>query len=117
MRFVIEDISETIIPKVYLLKARSEDGKVLIAFEIPLRLQDMLNFKQGDKLSMEIDKKELEDVKDDDLYMTGWVFAKTERKLMVSIGGLRFSIEGQIGELLDKFNLMDKVYVRIRKIQ
>lgn len=107
----ISSLKKAEIPGVYILKARGK-GRLRVELDLPMKLQELLHFRSGDKLNITISKEEIEDVVDDDLYMRGVVLVKDREATIISIGGLMLRVKGKVDGKLDE---NDEVFVRVRR--
>ena len=125
MLFTIRDIASSILDEVYILKAENENKSVL-KFDLPLRLQEILNYKKGEKLNVILSPKEIKaELTKRDLYMVGKILSrKTENSkaiVKISVGGLILSLEAKgndMNELKQILNqkLFSKVYILFKRL-
>jgi len=113
--FIISCLERTQVPKVYLLEAKSKDEQIIMRFDLPFKLQELMNFKEGEKLNVLISNNEINDITDSDLYMNGIVLSKNKNEVFISIGGLMLKFEGKNIENLSNLTENEKLFIRIRK--
>ena len=122
LRFKVEGLDKTSLPRLYRLKARGEGE---FSLELPLKLLELVPFEEGDSLEVGLSKEEMKDVKDDDLYMRGRVIINEskdkDRELHLSIGGLILELKVPLEKAqalgLDKLAPYDEVYVLVRRLK
>ncbi len=118
----VRAIEKQLIPRVYELVAEDDSKGLRLHFDLPLKLQELMRFSEGDKIEVIISDSELEDTLDTDLYMRGTVLTRNEaeklEEVMISIGGLIFRLESIRGyKILSTIpSVGHEVYVRIRKL-
>lgn len=118
-RLLVTQIKKELAPRVYQLIAESENSKLKISLDLPLKLRDITGLNEGQNLEFVISDKEIENVADNDLYMRGRVLISTRTKnfeeVLISIGGLILRLENHekvplgLGE-----NAL--VYIKIRRL-
>jgi len=123
MLLVIDKIEkDPYIPKLLLLKGRHKEKNLQVTLDLPEKLQDIVGFKEGEEVEVELSKEKISDVGGKDLYMHGYVLLKEKRgskvTLQISIHGLMLRITSSVPEYskeLTSFSEFEKVYVLFRR--
>ncbi|RLF16479.1 MAG: hypothetical protein DRJ66_03095 [Thermoprotei archaeon] len=110
------------IPRLLTLSAHHRDETLKVTMDLPEKLQEVVEFNQGEEVELELSKDKIENVKGKDLYMHGYVLFKGKEnditKLQISIHGLMLTIETKSSDYsreLNEFSNFEKVYILFRR--
>ncbi len=120
---LVKSIERSIIPTVVIIQIDCGDVKVKMDL-----VRKLLVFDEGDKVRIIVSRSKPDYQEGKDFVAWGYVMSKKKErrvtngtrkdiyKLLISLWGYLVILESENNELLNVFNNMDKVYVKISKV-
>jgi len=114
---VIKKIEKSLIPSVYILSIECDE----VSIKLDL-VKDLLIFDEGDKVAVTISQKRPVFNEGRDLVIWGYVLSKKKSlksdkpsKLLISLWGYLLVLESLRSDVVDAFDYLDKVYLKLSK--
>ncbi len=119
---LVKSIEKSSIPTVVIIQIDCGDVKIKMDL-----VRKLLVFDEGDKVKVVISKSRPDYREGEDFVAWGYVMSKKKErkvingmrkdiyKLLISLWGYLVVLESESDELLNAFNYMDKVYMKISK--